>query len=1001
MHSPPDVISNDSLALLKEQLATVADLLNQNRWEEALTLLTPLRHQMPGHPHLLHLYGLACQMAGDLHRASEALSQAVAILPLKPDFHLALGLLLKQKGALFPAIERLQEALRLNPNSADIHFHLGDLCMDQGRIEAAIDHFCQAIAQRPSFLEAWINLGLCQKSRHHFSAAMASFQAAIRVQPNNAKAHVNLAMTCLSMEEYPMGWQEYEWRFQLDALPHSDLPAHLPRWRGEDLSGKTVLIIGEQGYGDILQFIRFVPAIKQAGARRVVLTVPTPLLTLFDSVSGLDHIQNHLHFTEPLDCYIPLLSLPGLLGITIKNIPYSNGYLLPDPQRVSEWHPFMTQPGFKVGLVWEGKPLYKNDPLRRRSCTLADLAPLARVDGVIFFSLQKGPANQQVSHPPHGMRLISLDEQLTDFATTAAVMAHLDLVITIDTATAHLAGALGKPVWTLLPYAPDWRWGTTLNTTPWYTTMRIFRQTIPDQWAEPILEMTTALEHSVIHPSVTPVPAITVPDLLNRALEHLQQKNHIAVSALVRQILTLDPDNADALYLLGMSASDMNHLELACNLLEKAIERNPKQPYYHFNHGSILNVRGRVQEAKQALLTAIQLKPDMAEAHVNLGNLLFSQRDLKAAAEYYLKAVCLNPNLGTSYYNLGVIFQEYGDHVSALEQFQHALRCMPEDANTHMGHACSLLKLGDFAKGWQEYEWRFRMPKRSPRICPVPRWDGSSPKGQRIYVYTEQGFGDALMFVRYAPLLRAMGGIVHLECRPELANLLTSSGLADQIFSRALDDGQPPPFEYDRHIPLMSLPHLFKTTLQTIPSHVPYLTPDPERVQAWAHRLGPKQGLRVGLVWSGNPETSVNQYRACTLAAMLPLTLVPDVTFYSLQKGSPADQLTPVLRQRHDILALDAELTDFSETAAALCNMDLLISTDTAIVHLAGGLGIPVWTLLHTASEWRWLETRQDTPWYPSMRLFRQHKAGDWHEVVNRARSALADWAWMESDHSR
>ncbi len=490
-------------------------------------------------------------------------------------------------------------------------------------------------------------------------------------------------------------------------------------------------------------------------------------------------------------------------------------------------------------------------------------------------------------------------------------------------------------------------------------------------------------------------PMTTIQNLLTQALQQLQQKNYVQVSTLVREVFAQDPDNADGFYLLGVSASEMQHHDLAENLLTRAIDIKANQPYYHFNLGVVLSATGKRQEAQHHLLTAIRLKPDLAEAHVNMGNLLFGQGDHRTAVEFYLHAVTLNPNLTTGYYNLGVIFQEYGDQFLAIEQFDQALRCAPNDANSHMGRGASLLKIGDFAQGWPEYEWRFRLPNHMARICPVPRWDGASPEGKIIYLYTEQGFGDALMFARFAPIVRALGAKVYLECRPELTHLLTTSQLADQVVSRDLDDKEPPPFEYDLHLPLMSLPNLLATTLTTLPQQIPYLTPEPQRVAAWAKRLGPRQKLRVGLSWSGNPKASVNRHRACTLADLLPLTLVPEVSFYALQKGPPADQLTEDWQHRHAIIPLNAELTDFTETAAALLNLDLLISTDTAIVHLAGGLGVPVWTLLHTASEWRWLENRPDSPWYPTMRLFRQQKPGGWQAVVNDARVALAELASM------
>ncbi|GAB0058863.1 hypothetical protein SIID45300_03221 [Candidatus Magnetaquicoccaceae bacterium FCR-1] len=484
---------------------------------------------------------------------------------------------------------------------------------------------------------------------------------------------------------------------------------------------------------------------------------------------------------------------------------------------------------------------------------------------------------------------------------------------------------------------------------------------------------------------------IAIPDLIARATQSLAKQEHVQVNTLLRQVLESDPTHADAWYLLGVNANAMNHPELGRQLLARAIAFQADRPLYHFHLGSCLHTLGQLNEAERAFATAIALNPMLAEFHINLGNVRLNQGDTPAAIACYEEALRLNPDHKDAHHNLGVILQSMNAHAAALERFRAALRTHPDNATSHMGIAASLLKTGRFLEAWPEYEWRFRLANHSARICPAPRWDGSDPAGKRIYVYTEQGFGDALMFARFTQELNRLGATVRLECRPELLSLFAASALAERVTARDTEDKNPPPFDYDLHIPLMSLPLRFNTTLDTLPARVPYLHPPQERIAAWTKRLGPRQGLRVGLSWSGNPNASVNRERACTLEMFLPLTQVPGITFYALQKGPPATQLTPEIQARHGIIPLEAELTDFTETAALMRNLDLVISTDTAVVHLAGGLGVPVWTLLHTACEWRWLETRPDSPWYPTMRLFRQATPGDWAGVIDAARRALAE----------
>lgn len=496
--------TSPATAALRVGLAELANLIDAKAWPEALEKGAALARAHPGHPLVLHLLGVAKRESGDLRGALDPLSRAVAIQPDNSLFQLDLGILLKKRGARAPAMERFNEAIRLDPKTAIARFHLGDLHMDQGNIPEAIDCFTSATRLKPDLVEGWINLGLCQKSRNQPGEALKSFDEALARQPDHAEAHVNRAMALLMLEAYPAGWQAFEWRFKLDRPSLFAPPPPVPRWHGEPLENKTILLLGEQGFGDMIQFIRFAKPLADQGAR-VLALVPAPLTRLFAQAPGLARVQAHPDFQEPIDYQIPLLSAPGPLDTRITTIPGAEGYLTaprdPDPA----WAPLLAGEGLKVGLVWEGKPLHANDPLRRRSCTLADLAPLARVPGIRLFSLQKTDPERPQPPVPEGLPITPLDRFLTDFAATATLMTHLDRIITIDTATAHLAGALGRPVWTLLPRAPDWRWGCERDTTPWYRSMRLVRQSNADSWSDPVRQLLAELEHSTCQASPSPI----------------------------------------------------------------------------------------------------------------------------------------------------------------------------------------------------------------------------------------------------------------------------------------------------------------------------------------------------------------------------------------------------------------------------------------------------------------------------------------------------------------
>ena len=480
-------------------------------------------------------------------------------------------------------------------------------------------------------------------------------------------------------------------------------------------------------------------------------------------------------------------------------------------------------------------------------------------------------------------------------------------------------------------------------------------------------------------------------DNLSQAIRYFNAGDLANAGRLAQDLFGQNPKDAEAIHLLGLIASRAERIELAVKLLEMAIDLKPNSAVFHFHLGELYAKQQKTNEAEKQYHRAIELKPDFVHAFVNLGNLYTGNGDPESAMEAYLTATRLNPKTDSAFHNLGILAQERGDHTAAIQFFDQAIQAAPQAALSHTARGFSLLMLGRFREGWSTYEWRWHLPNNAPRICQQPRWDGSQPHGQRIYLYTEQGFGDALMFVRYVPLVEKLGATVILECKPEMTRLFQHSHLAHKLVTRAQNDANPPDFDFDCHLPILSLPGFFTPSLSTIPTEVPYLHVDPVLVEQWHGRLKKLPGLRVALSWSGNPETSVNRQRACTFQLLKSLLHINGVSFVSVQKGLPVQQLCND-PDAGTVVNLEPELTDFAETAAVLAACDLLISTDTAVVHLAGAMGRPVWTLLHTTSEWRWMQERLDSPWYPSMRLFRQKTPGDWPELLERVKEELLVW---------
>ena len=485
------------------------------------------------------------------------------------------------------------------------------------------------------------------------------------------------------------------------------------------------------------------------------------------------------------------------------------------------------------------------------------------------------------------------------------------------------------------------------------------------------------------------------------------------------------PDRAAAA--LAPALTDLGRPQTALAHLERAIREHPDDPTTRTAHAQALRALGSNQAALASLERALAIAPDWPEALANHGLLLLDLGRPDAALASLDQALARQPKNVTALLTSGDAALALGHPADALARFDHAIALRPHHAQAHRHRATALneldrledalaalrraaelepagpedrfhaalthLALGDYRAGWREFEQRWNLPDAQPhrpRFQP-PLWRGETDlAGRRILLYHEQGMGDTLQFCRYAPLLAARGATVLLRAPEPLHRLLRTLDGVSQVLG---ETAPLPPF--DLHCPLMSLPLACGTLVETIPAAVPYLRADPTATARWRERLQPLQGLRVGLVWSGNPRpdepgaNAVDRRRSTGLARLAPLAAIPGVSFVSLQKGAAAAQAAspPAGMALHD---WTAELTDFADTAALVAALDLVISVDTSVVHLAGALARPVWVLNRFAMCWRWLRGRTGSPWYPTARLFRQPAPGDWDSVIAQVAAALA-----------
>ena len=454
--------------------------------------------------------------------------------------------------------------------------------------------------------------------------------------------------------------------------------------------------------------------------------------------------------------------------------------------------------------------------------------------------------------------------------------------------------------------------------------------------------------------------------------------------------VVLRPDYAEACFNRGIALERLKRFEEALANYDRALTLRPNFAEALSNRGGVLRELKRFDEALASCDRALALQPNLAKALATRGNALSGLKRFDEALMSYDRALMAQPDDAETHYNRGHTLTSLKRINEAQSSYDRAVSLRPDYAEAHWNEALVRLLAGDFSGGWAKYEWRWKQGKSSSsqRNFLKPLWLGEDTiRDKTILLHSEQGLGDAIQFCRYVPLVAARGAGVIFEVERPLWKLMSDFVGSAQVICR----GDPLP-EFDLHCPLLSLPLAFGTRLETIPADVPYVQAPSQTSASWDNRLGPKDRPRIGIAWSGSALNTRDRERSISLRDLLSLLEI-EATFVSLQKDVRSTD-TALLNERRDILDFGDELRDFSDTAALISELDLVISVDTSVVHLAGAMGKPVWTLVTHIPDWRWLLDRDDTPWYPTMRLFRQPCVDDWQSVIVRVREALTAIEW-------
>jgi tetratricopeptide (TPR) repeat protein len=452
-----------------------------------------------------------------------------------------------------------------------------------------------------------------------------------------------------------------------------------------------------------------------------------------------------------------------------------------------------------------------------------------------------------------------------------------------------------------------------------------------------------------------------VPALLALGQAYAKKSNHHLALGYYIRAFSLDPNNFDAYHYSGIAYRDLENIEQAEKQFRKAYMLNPSLPHNILELANVLTLLNRNEEA----------------------------------LSLYMEILDILPSNCAALYNLGYTLKKMGHVDKAIELYQCVITLRPDYAIAHVSLALAYLSKGDFEHGWPEYQWRWKISREKQKEFTQPVWNGSNLEGKTILVYAEQGLGDTIQFMRYLKMLKEQGARVIFETQKPLKDMLTRVPYIDLLITK---DNPRPPFDF--HIPLLSLPLVFNTQVATVPTPIPYLIADESLVEYWKKELAHDNHFKVGLCWHGSTQYGRLALRFAVKAKSVPLTTleplshVPNVKLYSLQRFDGADEARDISFDLHVFDdAFDKAHGRFMDTMAVMKNMDLIITVDTSLAHLAGALGVPTWLLLPEPSDWRWMHDRLDTPWYPGMRIFRQKTAGDWAGVVQEIVSALENRA--------
>ena len=786
----------------------------------------------------------------------------------------------------------------------------------------------------------------------NFNKALKCYIELLNHYPSFPPIWFDLAYLYLVQKDFTTGFKIYEKRLELTQHTINQTNFNYNLWKNESLIDKTLLIFVEQGFGDTIQFIRFIkPFSKKYPNTKIKIYVQQDLQKLlkfnFPEFLFVDSLEN-----QECDFAIPLMSLPFKLKLDF--IEPKKSYLNVKNKRKNN----KVQ---KIGICWQGNLFNSRDKLRSIDFNL--LLSTLPTKNVQLYSLQKDIRINDKN-------IIDLGKKFNNFYDTAKAIKNLDLVITVDTSIAHLSGALGTKTYLLLPYLPDWRWSLEGSKSYWYYNTFIFRQKEKLNWTKPLLELKNAIAKNLSSDFIS--------DIQN-ALFHQQCKNFKLSNYYFKEALKKNRNFAEGHLGLGNNLIELKKYNSAIKIFNKAIQLNNNIFEAYYNIANIYIEKKHFKKAIKYFKKALLIEPNHIQSLHNLGGIYQKLESLPKAHKYYKKAFYLDPNSTNILESLASYYKDIGNLNNSIKYYKKAIDLNSTSEYLHTNLGISMIMNGDFQNGWKEYENRWNTKDFKALISKYKGklWSNENLNGKTLLIFTEQGFGDTIQFVRLIKNIKILypSSTIQLQCHKSLKKLFKTISFIDNVLS--IEDKLN---QYDYFISLMSLPHVLKLKFKDIPSSTPYIFPKNKKKNSTNNKY-----KKIGIFWNGSNSFN-NSKRSVKLSNFSILLKNKNFKFYSLQIGKPRQELNI---NSHKIKDLGKNIKDFYDTAQAIQSLDLIITIDTSVAHLSGALNKPTWVIIPNKPGYLWMLNRNDSPWYPTMKLFRQKKSNNWNKVFKSIKYEL------------